>query len=67
MNLTPLFLFLLFLVQGVWATDYYIATDVNKRCAGYLNLGEDKDLSTGQFEYQVPANGAFRIGLGTIS
>lgn len=50
-----------------WAI-IYNSTDANKRCVAYLDLGGDKDLSAGDFTYTVPgSNGAFRIGVGTIT
>lgn len=45
----------------------YNSTDTNKRAIGYLDLGSDQDLSGGDFTYTVPANGLFRIGVGTIT
>jgi hypothetical protein len=49
-----------------WAI-LYNSTDANKRGIGFLDLGAVIDLSAGDFSYTVPANGVFRIGVGTIS
>lgn len=50
-----------------WAI-IYNDTDANKRCIAFLDLGGDKDLSAVDFTYTVPdSNGAFRIGVGTIT
>ncbi len=45
----------------------YNDTDANKRCIGFLDLGSDRDLSGGDFTYNLPANGLYRVGPGTIT
>jgi hypothetical protein len=39
-----------------WAI-IYNSTDANKRCLGYVDLGSDRDLTTGAFTFAPNASG----------